>query len=156
MTIEKSKLIVKTFDGSMKKLNILPKNKETKIELEIDYYDDNDKKTNAMLSFDKVIAIDFRVNYFESCIGSELGGFYEIFDKSYKIQIIEDVFQNRLNGYLYHGDYNYDAKDEHDSLNYRYEINEIMKCIDSYHVYQQQIDAGILLVVAKAYTILNI
>ena len=80
---------------------------------------------------------------------------YEIFETSYKTELIEKVFENRRNAYLYKGNYIYDAEDENDSLNYRTHINDIIKCIDSYHLYQQETQGGIFQVLAKGYTLLD-
>ena len=123
----KSKLILKTFDGTMNKVNINQKSDDTKIEFNIKYYNEEDILTNALIIFKGVIAIDFQINYFDNFICSELFGFYEIFDDTDKINMIEKIFNERLEVFLYNGDYNYNHKDENNMLNYREPINEIVK-----------------------------
>ena len=149
----KSKLILKTFDGTMNKLNISPKSDDSKIEFHIKYYNEEDILTKALIIFKGVIAIDFQINYFDNCITSELYGFYEIFEDETKINMIEKIFSNRLEGYLYHGDYNYNAKEENELLNYRKPINEVVKKIDKYRLYQQQTQGGIFYILASNYEI---
>lgn len=149
----KSKLILSTYDGTMKKLNINQKYTDSKVEFNIKYYDEKDRVIKAIIIFKGVIAIDFEINYFNNSIGSELFGFYEIFDTTAKINMIEKIFNNRLEGYLYHGDYDYEPKDENDMLNYKEELNEVVKEIDKYKLYQQQTEGGIFYILASSYEI---
>ncbi|WP_434799297.1 hypothetical protein [Terrisporobacter vanillatitrophus] len=149
----KSKLILSTYDGTMKKLNINQKYTNSKVEFNIKYYDEKDRVIKALIIFKGVIAIDFEINYFNNSIGSELFGFYEIFDTTAKINMIEKIFNNRLEGYLYHGDYDYEPKDENDMLNYKEELNEVVKEIDKYKLYQQQTEGGIFYILASSYEI---
>lgn len=149
----KSKLILSTYDGTMKKLNINQKYTDSKVEFNIKYYDEKDRVIKALIIFKGVIAIDFEINYFNNSIGSELFGFYEIFDTTAKINMIEKIFNNRLEGYLYHGDYDYEPKDENDMLNYKEELNEVVKEIDKYKLYQQQTEGGIFYILASSYEI---
>lgn len=144
----KSKLILATFDGTMKKLNLTPKCKESKAEFQVQYYNKDDILVKASIIFKEVIAIDFQINYFDNFIGAELFGFYEIFDNKAKMNMIEKIFDNRLEGYLYHGDYDYDPEEEHDMLNHRETFNEIVKEIDKYKLYQQQTQGGIFYILA--------
>ena len=95
-----SKLILNTFDGSMETSTIMPKCLDTKIEFSIKYYNENDELINSSITFEEVISIDFEINYFDNYIGSELCGLYEIFDKKFKIDMIEKVFQNRLKHFV--------------------------------------------------------
>ena len=64
------------------------------------------------------------------------------------MNMIEKIFDNRLEGYLYHGDYDYDPEEEHDMLNPRETFNEIVKEIDKYKLYQQQTQGGIFYILA--------
>ena len=146
-----SKLILKTFDGSMKKATINPKFLNTKIEFKFKYYNANDELTNAITTFKGVVAVDFEINYFDNYIGSELCGLYEIFHRTYKIDMIEKVFQNRLKHFLIHDNYHYDENEENDMLNYRENFNEIVNKIDEYHLYEQQTEGGIFSILAKGY-----
>ncbi|WP_270940679.1 hypothetical protein [Romboutsia lituseburensis] len=149
----KSKLILNTFDGTMKKLSINPKCTDSKVEFNIKYYNEEDILTKASIIFKGVIAIDFEINYFDNFIGSELFGFYEIFETAAKINMLEKIFNNRLEGYLYHGNYNYDPNEEHDMLNYREPLNEIIKKIDNYRLYQQETGGGIFYILALDYEV---
>ena len=65
-----SKLLIKTFDGSMPQLVIRPKCNQTQVELDIQYYDyDGDGKLKkAKILFRDVVSIDFEVNYFDNCV----------------------------------------------------------------------------------------
>ncbi len=145
----KSKLILNTYDGSLEKLNIKPKFIKTKATFNIKYYDKQDILTHIKLKFKNVITIDFSVNYFQNCIGSELAGFYEIFDMDKKLDIINKAFDNRFDGYMYHGDY--DLGDEHDMLNNRLSpIN-----FKDYSLFQLQTMGGIYYILAKSYKIIK-
>lgn len=151
----KSELILRTFDGTMKKLNLTPECDDSKVEFQIKYYNDEDILTEASIIFEGVVAIDFEIIYFDSFSGSELFGFYEIFDSEAKIKIIEKIFNNRLKGYLYNGDYNYDPNEENNMLNYRKPLNELFKQIEKYHLYQQQTLGGIFYILALNYKLLS-
>ena len=126
-----SKLLIKTYDGSLSRLKLKPKCKDSTVEFAIKYYDyDGDGALiKAKVLFHKVAAIDFEVNLFDNYIGAELSGFYEIFQEDKKKEIVEKIFSNRWDGFLYHGDYNYDPADKHDMLNWRKPVNEIYKKI---------------------------
>lgn len=71
-------------------------------------------------------------------MGAELRGFYEIFQIKKKKEMVEKIFKNRLDVFLYHGDYNYDANEGNDMLNWREPIDELSNNIEKYHLYQQQ------------------
>lgn len=154
LIMEKSKLLIKTFDGTMKKCAIKPKCTKSKVEFIIKYYDEEDKLKKGLLVFEQVIAVDIEVNYFDNPIGAELSGFYEIFDINAKEGMIEKLFKNRREGYLYHGDYNYEPYEENDMLNYREPIIEIVKEIDDYRLFQQQTQGGLIYILAKEYKFL--
>lgn len=151
----KSKLILRTFDGTMEELKITPSNKNTKVEFQIRYYNEMDIRIKASIIFEDVIAVDFRINYFDNCVGLDLGGFYEILENNYKVQLIEEIFENRRHGHLLHGDYSYDPTDDNDLLNNRESLSDILKQLDCYHLYQQQAYGGILLVLAKSYCLVE-
>jgi hypothetical protein len=118
LNTKNSKLLIKTFDGSLLNLKIKPNCLNSSVEFNIKYYDyDGDGSLlTARIIFKEVVSVDFEVNYFDNCIGAELFGFYEIFSPEKKKEMLEKVFKTRLDGYLYHGDYNYDAKEENDML----------------------------------------
>ncbi|MDU5106472.1 hypothetical protein [Clostridium sp.] len=149
----KAKLILNNFDGTMNKININPKSINSKIDFEIKYYNEDAILTNALITFTEVIAVDFQVNYFNNCTNSDLWGLYEIFDDNSKIEMIEKIFNSRLNGYLSTGDYNYSPDNENDTLNYRESINKTIKQINKYKLYQQNTEGGIYYILALGYEI---
>lgn len=151
----KSKLILKTYDGSLLNLKITPKYLDSKVEFRIKYYDETDSLVKAKMIFNKVAFVDFEINLFDNYIGAELFGFYEIFDEGKKKELIEKLFKNRLDGFLYHGDYDYDSDDENDILNYREPIEEFCHNLDEYHLYQQQTQGGIYYILAKNFEIIK-
>ena len=150
-----SKLLFKTFDGSLLNLKLNPKCLDSSVEFDIEYYDyDGDGALiKAKITFTEVVAIDLEVNLFANCIGSELCGFYEIFLEEKKKEMIEKIFKTRLEGFLYHGDYEYDASEENDILNWREPIEQLYENIDKYHLYQQQTEGGIYYILASGYDI---
>lgn len=151
----KSKLILKTYDGSLLNLKIKPKYLDSNVEFSIRYYDETDSLVKAKMIFDKVAVVDFEINLFDNYIGAELFGFYEIFDEGKKKELIEKLFKNRLDGFLYHGDYDYDSDDENDILNYRDPIEVFYHNLDEYHLYQQQTQGGIYYILAKNFEIIK-
>ena len=95
-----SQLLLKTFDGSLTKLKLKPKCRDSRVEFAIKYFDyDGD-------------------------------------------------------GYLYHGDYDYDAAEENDMLNWREPVEELYKNMDKYHLYQQQTQGGIYYILAGGYEVI--
>ena len=90
-----SKLLIKTYDGSLSRLKLKPKCKDSTVEFAIKYYDyDGDGSLiKAKVLFLKVAAIDFEVNLFDNYIGAELSGFYEIFQEDKKKEIVENMFE---------------------------------------------------------------
>ena len=151
----KSKLILKTYDGSLLNLKITPKYLDSKVEFRIKYYDETGSFVKAKMIFDKVAFVDFEINFFDNYIGAELFGFYEIFDEGKKKELIEKLFKNRLDSFLYHGDYDYDSDDENDILNYREPIEVFCYNLDEYHLYQQQTQGGIYYILAKNFKIVK-
>ncbi len=150
-----SKLLLKTFDGSLPSLRVFPQYNRTVVEFDISYYDydDDGSSIDAKITFTDVLSIDFAVNYFMNCIGAELCGFYEIYDLAKKKEMVEKLFQERKESFLYHGDYDYQADDEHDILNYREPINRLYRTLDEYHLYQQQTEGGVYSILCREYAI---
>lgn len=152
--MQKSKLLLPTYDARLTKLKITPKCFQTKVSYKLKIYDNLLKKNVVKnICFKEVIAIEFAMNYFDNPIGTEVCGFYEIYDKSEKQAILERNYISRKKGFLFHNNYNYDADDEHDMLNYRKTFEEIKKNLDLYHLYQQQTTGGIYLLLAKEWFI---
>lgn len=48
----KSKLILRTFDGTIEELKITPSNKNTKVEFQIRYYNEMDIRIKASIIFE--------------------------------------------------------------------------------------------------------
>ena len=80
-------------------------------------------------------------------------GFYEIFSQEEKEEILERNFNFRRDGFLLHGDYDYDPDEEADILNYRESINAVRDELDIYHLYQQQTTGGIYFLLAKNWSV---
>ena len=153
MKDERSKLLLATFDGSLRKIQIEPCRKYSKVKCKVRYYDEMADGTavKAEIVFQHVVAISFWVNQFENTIGAELGGFYEIFVRDKKKEMLEKNFNGRREGYLYHGNYPYDPEDGDDMLNYRDNLERAEKKLDRYHLYQLQTIGGMYEFLAKGY-----
>lgn len=154
---EKSKLLIKTFDGSLKNLKVKPKGINSIVEFTIQYYDYEVEESlvKAKVIFYEVVSIDFEVNLFDNCIGAELFGFYEIFQEEKKKELVEKIVRNRRDGFLYHGNYNYDETDENDMLNWRGPMEKLYENIKEYHLYQQQTEGGIYYILANRFEIIR-
>jgi len=148
--MKKAKRILANYDARISKIDIKPKNKYTKVILSSQmYHEETDKKEAVKLIFVDVAAIDFRMNYFESMMGIEAMGLYEITDKTFIERLVKEIFERRKEIYLLEGDYNYDEDDEADMLNSFDEIHIFLEEKDSYHTYIQNVDAGVYIIVAK-------
>ena len=88
-------------------------------------------------------------------IGAELGGFYEILDEDLKRRMLEKVFQNRKDGYLVHGDYDYDQEEPADILNFRPPMEEMLGELEQYRLFQQQTQGGIYHILCKHYELIE-
>jgi len=154
---EKSKLLIKTFDGSLKNLKVKPKGINSIVEFTIQYYDYEVEESlvKAKVIFYEVVSIDFEVNLFDNCIGAELFGFYEIFQEEKKKELVEKIVRNRRDGFLYHGNYDYDETDENDMLNWRGPMEKLYENIKEYHLYQQQTEGGIYYILANRFEIIR-
>lgn len=150
-----AKLILKTFGGTMEQARVMPAWKESRVEFRIRYYGERDVKSDAMIVFRQVISIDFEVNYFDNCIGSKLFGLYETEDDACKRQMVEKLFENRRRGYLLPGDYDYDPEDGEDMLNDRTTVSQILRELDTYHLYQQHTQGGVFLILCGSYELLK-
>lgn len=101
------------------------------------------------MHFEDVAAIKFCINYFDNPMEAEMRGFYEIFQRGEKEDILEKNFILRKNSVLFHNDYNYEPNDPYDLLNNRENIEHILKKIDDYHLLQQQTIGGDYFLLAK-------
>ena len=150
----KSKILLQTHDAQMTALKITPKCDRTRISFKLKLYDETEKQIVAKeIVFTDVAAIEFRLNYFDNPIGAEVCGFYEIFDRAEKEKLLESNFAARKDEFLYHGDYDYDANEPSDILNYREPINKALKSLDEYHLYSQQTTGGFYLILSGAWKI---
>ena len=151
----KTKLILNNHDARIHKIDINPKNIDTSIVLYTKIYDEDVKKIiKCKLLFKEVSAIDFQINYFDNCIGSEGYGLYEIIENTYKKNLINKVFDYRKEMFLKCG-YNYDENDKHDILNYKNGLNQFSKKIKDYHLYVQNVDAGVYIILSKKVEIIK-
>lgn len=153
-----SKLLLSTHDGSLTECRIRPHSDETEVEFAIQYYrrkDGEEQNVSAVLRFSQVVSVDAEVNFFDNPIGAELGGFYEILDEDFKRQMLEKVFQNRKDGYLFHGDYDYDPQEPADILNFRPPMEEMLGELEQCRLFQQQTQGGIYHILCKRYELIE-
>lgn len=148
--MEKAKLILANYDARISKIDIKPKNKYTKVTLSSRMYnEETDKRETTKIVFVDVVAIDFRINYFDSMRGAEAMGIYEITDRKFIERLVKENFERRKEIYLLEGDYNYDENDKYDMLNIFDVMDIFAEEKDSYHAYVQNVDAGAYIIVAK-------
>lgn len=155
-TTKNAKLVLANYDARITKIDIKPKNKNTKVILSSRMYnEENDQKETVKLVFVDVVTIDFRINYFDNMIGAEAMGLYEIMDREFIERLVKDNFERRKEIYLLEGDYNYNEDDEYDMLNSFDITNIFSEEQDSYHAYVQNVDAGVYIIVAKEMQIIR-
>ncbi len=148
--MKKAKLVLANYDARISKIDIKPKNSETKVVISSRMYnEETDQRETVKISFVDVAAIDFQINYFNNMIGAEAMGLYEITDRKFIEQVVKENFERRKEIYLLEGDYNYDEDDEGDMLNVLDVMGIFAKEKDSYHAYVQNVDAGVYIIVAK-------
>ena len=154
--MEKLKLILANFDARISKIDIKPKNKNTKVILLSRMYNEKiDDNETVKLIFEDVAVIDFRINYFDNMIGAEAFGLYEIMDRAFIERLAKNNFERRKEIYLLEGNYDYDEDDEYDMLNCFDIMNTFAEECDSYHTYVQYVDAGVYIIVAKGLEIVR-
>ena len=148
--MKNAKLVFPNFDARISKIEIKPKNTNTKVILSSRMYNEETGRMETVkLVFVDVAAIDFRINYFDNMIGAEAFGLYEITDAKFIEKFVKDNFERRKEIYLMEGDYNYDENEEADMLNVFDLSNIFSEEKDSYHAYVQNVDAGVYIIVAK-------
>lgn len=148
--MKNAKLVLANYDARISKIDIKPKNKETKIIFSSRMYnEETDQKEIAKLVFVDVAAIDFQINYFDNMIGAEVLGLYEIMDTKFIEGLVKENFERRKEIYLLEGNYNYEEDDEEDMLNSFDIMHTFSEEKDSYHAYIQNVDAGVYIIVAK-------
>ncbi len=150
----KSKLLLPTYDGSISEFKVCPQGQNAQAEFSIQYYrwgSGEEQLISAVLRFYEIACLDLEINCFDNPVGAELGGFYEILDVELKKQILEKVFENRREGYLFHGDYDYDPNEPADILNFRPPIEGVLSELEQYRLFQQQTQGGIYHILCKGY-----
>ena len=152
--MKRSQLLLSTYDAQLTELKIVPKPGNTIISYKLKMYDeDSPRRVTKIVRFEDVAAIAFQMNYFENTIGSEVCGFYEIFQSERKQSLLEKNFISRKEHFLFHGDYHYDPDDPYDILNDRENIEDVLRELDEYHLYEQQTLVGSYLILAKRWSI---
>lgn len=148
--MQKAKMVLANYDARISKIDIKPMKKGTKVVFSSRMYNEETKQREPVeLSFVDVAAIDFQINFFDSMIGAEAWGLYEITDKKFIEHIVKENFERRKEVYLLEGDYNYDEDDEADGLNVFDVTGTFSKEKENYHAYVQNVDAGVYIIVAK-------
>ena len=144
------KLLVKNFDARISKIEIKPKGAGSKIAIYSKMYDENtDKKTTVKIIFDDVVAIEFCINYFDNMMGAESFGLYEVTDIDFVDSVVKRNFERRREVYLLEGDYEYNPNEPADMLNAFDLLGIYQKEKEKYHVFIQNVDAGVYIIIAK-------
>lgn len=150
------RLLVKNFDARIPKIKIKPKGSNSKIIVFSKIYDEEvGRKIHIKIHFDDVAAIEFRINYFDNMMGAEALGLYEIEDVDFIDSVVKRNFERRREVYLLEGDYEYDSNDPADMLNVFDLSGTYEKEKDKYHAFVQNVDAGVYIIIAKGYRILQ-
>lgn len=153
--MKKSQLLLSTYDAQLTELKIIPKRNNTIISYKLKMYDeDSPRRVTKIMRFEDVAAIEFQMNYFDNYIGAEVWGFYEIFNREKKKNLLEKNFISRRDNFLFHGDYNYEPDEPHDLLNNRENIEDVLREIDEYHLYEQETTGGTYFLLAKRWSII--
>lgn len=148
--MQKVELKLANFDARITKIEIKPKNVDSKVIMSSKMYDDiTDERVSVKIHFEEVAAIEFRINYFDCMIGAEAFGLYCISDMSFVESVVRENFNRRKEVYLMEGDYNYEEADEYDLLNTFDVSKEFSQNIEDYKAYIQNVDAGVYVIVAK-------
>ena len=148
--MKKAELILANFDARIPKIEIKPKNIDSKVVFSSKMYDEeNGEKISVKIHFSNVSAIDFRINLFDCMIGAEAFGLYCIRDKGFIESITRGTFDRRKEVFLLEGDYNYDEDDEHDMLNCFDVLGDFSKNIDDYAAFVQNVEGSEYIIIAK-------
>ncbi|MBQ0037177.1 MAG: hypothetical protein KBS74_00725 [Clostridiales bacterium] len=148
--MKNAELILENFDARIPKIEIKPKNTESKVIVSSKMYDEEtDKKISVKIHFNDVAAIDFRINLFDCMVGAEALGLYCIREREFVESIVKGIFHRRKEVFLLEGNYEYDATDENDLLNCLDISGDFGKSIDAYAAYIQNVDAGVYIIVAR-------
>lgn len=150
------KLLIKNFDARISKIEIKPKGSNSKIVVLSKMYDGNDdKKINVKIIFDEVAAIEFCINFFDNMMGAEALGLYEIADIDFIGSVVKRNFERRREVYILEGDYEYNPSEPADMLNVFDLLGTYQKEKEKYHAFVQNVDAGVYIIIAKGYRIVQ-
>ena len=148
--MKSGKLLVKNFDARIPKIEIKPKGSDSKIVVFSKMYAENDgKKMNVKIDFNDVSAIEFSVNYFDTMIGAEALGLYEIEDVDFVNSVVKRNFERRREVYLFEGDYDYNSSEPADMLNVFDLLGIYQKEKEKYHAFVQNLDAGVYIIIFR-------
>lgn len=148
--MKKAELILANFDARIPKIEIKPKNIDSKVVFSSKMYDEEtEEKISVKIHFSNVAAIDFRINLFDCMIGAEAFGLYCIRDKEFIESITREIFDRRKEVFLLEGNYNYDEDDEHDMLNCFDVSGNFSKSINDYAAFIQNVEGGAYIIIAK-------
>ena len=82
--------ILANFDARISEIKIIPENSATKIVIESKMRDQLSGESKIVkIVFSNVAAIDFRINFFDSAVGSEAAGLYQIVEKQFIENYVE-------------------------------------------------------------------
>lgn len=152
----KAKLVLANYDARISKIDIKPKNTNTKVTISSQMFNEEaDRKEQVKLVFSDVAMIDFRINFFDNMIGAEAMGLYEIEDAGFAEGLAKENFERRKAIYLLEGHYNYDENDQCDMLNSFDMMGIYAEEKESYHAYVQNVDAGVYIIVAKSFQVVR-
>ena len=150
------RLLVKNFDARIPEIEIKPEGSSSKIVVHSKMYDENDgKKIDIKINFNDVAAIEFCVNYFDNMIGAEALGLYEIEDIDFIDSVVYRNFERRREVYLLEGDYEYEPSEPADMLNVFDLLGTYQRGKETYHAFVQNVDAGVYIIIAKGYQIVQ-
>ena len=148
--MKKAELILANYDARIPKIEIRPKNTDSKVIFSSKMYDEEtDEIISVKIHFTNVAAIDFRVNLFDCMIGAEAFGLYCIRDKEFIESVTRGIFDRRKEMFLFEGNYNYDEDDEHDMLNCYDVSGDFRNSMDNYAAFIQNVDGGEYIIIAK-------
>lgn len=120
--------------------------------------EEKERSYSAQLELRDVAAFEAVLNVFDDPLGSDVGGFYELFGRKRKIDLLERCFARRRELWLLPGTYDYDPDDPWDLLNSREELKGFAKKkrLKKYHLYLLEKQGGGFLILAKKYWIREI
>lgn len=148
--MKKAELILANFDARIPKIEIKPKNIDSKVIFSSKMYDEEtDQIISVKIYFSHVAAIDFRINLFDCMIGAEAFGLYCIRDKEFIEAVTRGIYDRRNEIFLLEGNYNYEEEDENDMLNCFDVSGDFSQSIEEYAAFIQNVEGGVYIIIAK-------